>query len=166
MLYKENDVSIETRNLIEDHLKTCDSCRKLYDNEEGLNELFAGNLKENPSDRMDAELMQKIKSKKFETAVTVGIILLLLMSSVISFFTNYNNYINGRIVLESDVVLAKAKVGDLNLFVNYVKEDKLEELFQETETNMFRADGLFKDEKEIKEAGKRHGCKGRSKIIT
>lgn len=156
-LYKENDVSKETRILIEDHLKTCDNCRKLYENEDGLNELFTENIKENPSDKIDKELLHKIRSKKFETAVSSVLILLLAMSSVISFFTNYNNYINGRILIENDVLLAKTKVEDLNLFVNYVKEDKLEKLFQETETNIFRADGSFKDEKELVEAGKRHG---------
>ena len=144
VLYKDGDISENTKHNVEDHLKECDKCKAIYESEIEFEENLLNSLKQTPSDKVDEGLFLKLKIKRFKIGIAMGLIIILLVCSSVgfsSYFNNsYNKYIYGRKLLQRDIRYAEGKITELNFDINYVKEDKLEVLLQDTFTSMVRID--------------------------
>jgi len=143
-LYNEETIEGKVLVNVEDHLKECDKCKAIYESEIEFEENLLNSLKQTPSDKVDEGLFLKLKIKRFKIGIAMGLIIILLVCSSVgfsSYFNNsYNKYIYGRKLLQRDIRYAEGKITELNFDINYVKEDKLEVLLQDTFTSMVRID--------------------------
>lgn len=113
ILYKENELSAETKYAVEEHLETCKDCGRVYENGEGFDDMIKKDTEEQPSTRLDEKMMMKLKISRLK--VVVVFIALVFLISI------YYNYSQSRYNLLYDVSQAEESLHKMSFNIGDIK---------------------------------------------
>ena len=157
VLYKSGDLSDSTRKNIDEHISGCEICRTIYEQEDGFEKIFKEEKKIVASEALDEKLLLRLRLKRLRIGVIIAFLILALVASSACAISSYDRYKRGRQIMARDIGMGVLKVHNLNYYVNYVKEDKLEELLQETQVDIIKFQGYINKKESLEAAAKRQG---------
>lgn len=114
-LYKENELSLEVREAVEEHLKDCVECRNIYECGENFNDILKNGVDMQPSKKMDEKLMMKLKISRLKLVV--------LFIAAVFLITTYNSYDQSRHNLLIDIEQSQQTLYHLSFYIDYIKSD-------------------------------------------
>ena len=86
-LYAENIASVETVEFVEEHLKTCDACRKEYERIKEPKPIETDTLQGGINTAPLLELRRKIRTKRIQTVAVTALLVIALLISAFAFLT-------------------------------------------------------------------------------
>ncbi len=114
VLYKENELSPKVKKAVEEHLQQCQSCSRVYENEEDFEDYLQDHESEiKPSKEFDEKMKFRIRLRRWKIA-TIFIAVVLLIYS-------YFEYVDDRKNILYAVQGASNNVNQMSLAVDSVK---------------------------------------------
>jgi hypothetical protein len=105
VLYIENELSLEVKDAVMEHLGECEECRKLYTENLGVSQVLNKDINESPSSRLDESMLLKLKIGKLK----VGVFVL----AIVFFMSVFNYYSSTRYDLNYDLSRTVGLIGNI-----------------------------------------------------
>jgi hypothetical protein len=151
VLYEQNELSEPVKAAVKEHIEQCRECNLLYETGQGFTYITDNINSYDVPDKLHTSLMMKLNKKRRLIAFLIAVLLVLstFLSYIIKDFTESRN------VLARDSHFVSWEIRMLSLTLNYVKEDKLEDLLKEQTTSYFKQ--LYGENSDYKKMGPDHG---------
>lgn len=158
VLYKSGNLRDGTRKIVDEHIKTCEDCRTIYEQKGGFQKIFIEEKNLAASKETDDEKsILKVRGKRLRIGAVIGFLVIVLVSSSLFAVSSYDSYISERYNLARNMDMGVWQLKNLDYYVNYVKEDRLEQLLQETQVDILKFEGYIHNKEKLEEAAKRQG---------
>jgi hypothetical protein len=152
VLYEQNELSEPVRAAVKEHIGDCKQCRQLYESGQGFDSIYGNIRRYDAPEEVHTKLMKKLNKKR--RLIAIFIAALLLVSTILTYIVK--DFTESRKILSRDANLVAHKIEMLGLMMNYVKEDKLEDLMKVQTQGHFRQ--IYGEDSNYEKSGADHGA--------